>query len=38
VTPPAAALAAKTKTPPRNLDVKSLQKLFLAQNAELRMQ
>jgi len=33
----AAALAAKTKTPPRNLDVKSLQKLLLAQNAELRM-
>lgn len=33
----AAALAAKTKTPPRKLDVKALQKLLLNQNAELRM-
>jgi hypothetical protein len=33
----AASLAAKTKTPPRKLDVKALQKLLLNQNAELRM-
>ena len=33
----AAFLAAKTKTPPRKLDVKVLQKLLLSQNAELRM-
>jgi hypothetical protein len=33
----AASLAAKTKTPPRKLDVKALQKLLLSQNAELRI-
>ena len=33
----AAALAAKSNTPPRKLDVKALQKLLLSQNAELRM-
>jgi len=33
----AAALAAKTSTPPLKLDVKALQKLLLSQNAELRM-
>jgi hypothetical protein len=33
----AAALAAKSNTPPRKLDVKTLQKLLLSQNAELRM-
>lgn len=33
----AASLAAKTKTPPRKLDVKVLQKLLLSQNAELRI-
>ncbi len=33
----AAALAAKTSTPPRKLDVKALQKLLLSQNAEMRM-
>jgi hypothetical protein len=33
----AAAIAAKTNTPPRKLDVKALQKLLLSQNAELRM-
>ncbi|UCC22635.1 MAG: FAD-dependent oxidoreductase [Planctomycetota bacterium] len=33
----AAALSAKGQTPPRKLDVKSLQKLLLSQNAELRM-
>ena len=33
----AAALAAKTNTPPRKLNVKTLQKLLLTQNAELRM-
>jgi hypothetical protein len=32
-----AALATKTNTPPRKLDVKTLQKLLLSQNAELRM-
>lgn len=33
----AAALAAKSNTPPRRLDVKALQKLLLSQNAELRL-
>jgi hypothetical protein len=33
----AAAMAAKSNTPPRKLDVKALQKLLLSQNAELRM-
>jgi len=33
----AAALAARSNTPPRKLDVKTLQKLLLSQNAELRM-
>jgi len=33
----AAALATKTNTPPRKLDVKALQKLLLSQSAELRM-
>jgi hypothetical protein len=33
----AAAVAAKSSTPPRKLDVKALQKLLLSQNAELRI-
>jgi len=33
----AAAMAARSNTPPRKLDVKALQKLLLSQNAELRM-
>jgi len=33
----AAAMAARSNTPPRKLDVKALQKLLLIQNAELRM-
>jgi hypothetical protein len=33
----AAAMVAKSNTPPRKLDVKALQKLLLSQNAELCM-
>jgi hypothetical protein len=32
----AAAMSAKGQVPPRELDVKALQKLLISQNAELR--